>query len=540
MVKTAHMPAPILRRFLWILPISLILGAALNALQGGDWLASWFVFSLFSAVSILILTLATQWGGGGRALAWMVALAFALRLATGIGAFLLLPVDGHDDEVNRAGFIYKDAYQRDLQAWTLASSDLPIRDAFSQSYAYDQYGGLLAFSALIYRIFSPDFHRPLLMTLLTAFTAAAGIPFLWKAANKQWGEKLATASGWLFALYPESILLGNAAMREPYLMTFSAVALWGFVSWLGTRENKTEAKQTRTAASRTSLVWLGIALAGMLLVSPAVALMTLVLLAGWLYFTGHGDIPWWAWAAAAALFLIGLLLLASALDPRGEFSASTPLGVVGNWLRSAIRWDVYQLVDESGWVQKIFDEMPAWLRVPFVIGYGILQPVLPAAIAAPTTATWKVITILRAAGWYALLPLLVFLFISIAHLDPKERRVWLWIAAITLFWILLAALRGGGDQWDNPRYRSILLTLQTLLAGKAFLLWREKHLIVFWQIIAAELVFLLIFTQWYASRYFALGGRLEFGHMVALILGLWIAIAAVGWILPSMRRHIHG
>src|SRR4030095_491066 len=87
----------------------------------------------------------------------------------------------------------------------------------------------LAFSAFVYRNFSPDAHRPLMLVLISAFAAAFGIPFLWKAVSQVFGEKVAWASAWIFALYPESILLGASAMREPYLLTFSAIALWGFV-----------------------------------------------------------------------------------------------------------------------------------------------------------------------------------------------------------------------------------------------------------------------------------------------------------------------
>jgi hypothetical protein len=43
-----------------------------------------------------------------------------------------------------------------------------------------------------------------------------------------------------------------------------------------------------------------------------------------------------------------------------------------------------------------------------------------------------------------------------------------------------------------------------------------------------EAVFLLVFVQWYLSRYFLLGGQLPFGVMVAIILGLWAIILGVG------------
>ena len=53
------------------------------------------------------------------------------------------------------------------------------------------------------------------------------------------------------------------------------------------------------------------------------------------------------------------------------------MGVVGDWFREAVKWDVYQLERGSGWVQKLFDEMPDWLRLPFVTIYGISNPSCP-------------------------------------------------------------------------------------------------------------------------------------------------------------------
>jgi hypothetical protein len=44
-----------------------------------------------------------------------------------------------------------------------------------------------------------------------------------------------------------------------------------------------------------------------------------------------------------------------------------------------------------------------------------------------------------------------------------------------------------------------------------------------------EVLFLLVFTQWYASRYYHWGGQLPFPIMIALILGLWGIVLGVGW-----------
>jgi hypothetical protein len=518
--------------FLWILPLSLVVGAALSSLQAGDWLIGWLGFSLLLFLCLLLLTLATKWAGADSILVWMVALAFVLRFAGGVATYLILPINGFDDADDRAGFIYTDAHRRDDQAWDLAASDRSIFGGFNQSYAYDQYGGLLTMSALIYRSLSPDAHRPLMLVLVSAFMAALGLPFLWKAASQQWGGQVAVASGWVYALYPESILLGGSAMREPYLMAFSAFALWGFVGWLDMR--------------RSSLWWLALGIVGMLFVSPVVALVTLVILAGWMYFASErGRISWWVVAIAIAVFVFGLFTLSSALDRQGNLGGNTPVAVINNFIRESFKWNAFKIEEGSGWVQKLFDEMPEWLRLPFVMTYGIFQPVLPAAIAEPTTLIWKVIAILRALGWYALLPVLIMSFVAASTEGRRperfegseaKRKVFAWLSFAVWGWILFTALRGGGDQWDNPRYRAILFLWQAILAGATWAWWRETRNAWLGRIVLMEVVFLAVFGQWYLNRYYHLGGQLPFGQMVVVILGSWAAILLAGLWLDRRKR----
>ena len=110
------------------------------------------------------------------------------------------------------------------------------------------------------------------------------------------------------------------------------------------------------------------------------------------------------------------------------------------------------------------------------------------------------------------------------------RNLILWLALPLWIWVLLAALRGGGDLWDNPRYRTILFMWQALLAGICLGWWRETRNV--WsvrRIVLMEIVFLLVFTQWYASCYYNWVGQLPFVVMVALILGLWGVILGIGW-----------
>src|SRR5581483_4249774 len=188
-----------------ILPLSLVFGAGLAALQDGNYFIGWLGFAALFFLGILALITAWRWAGGGKVLAWMIALAALLRIAAGVAVYIALPIDGYNVPDDKAGYVFTDAHRRDDQAWDLASSGKPLWSAFDKTYYTDQYGGLLAISALAYKIFSPDVHRPLLILLLAALTAALGVPFFYRATHLLWDERLATVSTWLFVLYPESV-----------------------------------------------------------------------------------------------------------------------------------------------------------------------------------------------------------------------------------------------------------------------------------------------------------------------------------------------
>ena len=76
---------------------------------------------------------------------------------------------------------------------------------------------------------------------------------------------------------------------------------------------------------------------------------------------------------------------------------------------------------------------------------------------------------------------------------------------------------------------------QALVAGYVWVWQRETRNAWFARVIAGEVVFILIFTQWYASRYFYVGGQLPFAVMIVLIVGLWGAILVGGWWLDKRR-----
>jgi hypothetical protein len=523
---------------LYSVPIAVILGALFASIQKGNSLLGTLSFSFIFLLSIFLLKIAYHWSNGEKLLGLIIALAFLLPLAVGVTLHLTLPIYGHDDEDDRAGYVYSDAHRRDNQAWSLAKSDRPVIDAFSEKYASDQYGGLLAFNASIYRYLSPDARRPLMLVLFSSFFAALGIPFFWKAVSQVFDERVAWAAAWILALYPESILLGASAMREPYLLTFSAFALWGFVNLLF-RAERSEPPGER---SRSSWLWLALGLFGMLLVSPVVALITIIIFAGWIFFTREGrELSWKSLLAVGVVFILGLFLLSSSLNRSSQFEATSPLHVINDWLRLAVKWDAYQLERDSGWVQKIFDEGPRWIRLPFIAIYGIAQPVLPAAFIHPTKLIWAIISFLRGLGWYAMLPSLILPFVAAAGWERrpategsvegsgKIRNLILWLSLLVWIWVLLAAIRGGADLYDNPRYRTILLVWEAVLAGIVWVWWRETRNPWFPRVVLMEVLFLLVFTQWYASRYFHWGGQLPFPVMIALIIALWGFVFGIGW-----------
>ena len=209
--------------FIFTIPASLILGLIIAFVQkGGNFFIGWLGFFALTLIGVMALVISWRWAcastatpsepplSATRTLAWMIGLALILRLASGLAVYIALPINGNPAADDKAGFVFTDAHRRDDQAWQLASSGQSLVAAFDKTYYTDQYGGLLAFSALTYKIFSPDFHRPLMILLLAALTAALGVAFFYKSTFLLFDHKLATVSTWLFVLYPESVLTGGA------------------------------------------------------------------------------------------------------------------------------------------------------------------------------------------------------------------------------------------------------------------------------------------------------------------------------------------
>jgi hypothetical protein len=449
---------------------------------------------------------------------WLAGLlvgAALLRLGIGVFWYLALPEWGYETEVQRAGYVMEDAFRRDRTAWELAVSDEPLWRAFSGYRQADQYGGLLFLSAGVYRYLGGSEHRPLLMVVLAAATSAAGVLLAWGFAWRVWGPRVARCAAWGLALYPEAVLLGSSQMREAFTVTLAAGAFFGLAGYLQGR--------------RWGLYWLGGTLAlGLLLSPPFTGLLIGALAVAALWLGGrrmlhHG----WVWAlllVLTVLVMTGVWLGWRQLAPEG---VSNPLALIGWWFKRTWIWQAYLTERASGWLQKIFDSSPEWLRLPLLLGYGIVQPFLPAALVADGAPLWRGVAIWRALGWTLLLPLLLYAPFK-AWREGGRRS---WERALSLIvWgvIVLAALRGGGDQWDNPRYRAAFAGLQLALGGWVLVSSRKATDPWLRRAVVGLGLVLLWFLPWYLRRYTAfrwpvvdLFKTLGLGLVTAVLYLIW-------------------
>jgi hypothetical protein len=499
-----------------------LLGAGVAAVSPGPFLIGWAAAAVLLIPCIFILLYAWRWGGRDRALAWIISLAFLLRLAAGVGLSLALPVWGYVEPEQQAGYAFMDAYSRDTQAWELAQSGDPLWASFRNEFATDQYGGLLALSALVYRTLSPDAHRPFLILILGAFFAALGAPFLRKAIRLRFPARVASIAVWIYALYPDAIFFGSSQMREPFVVGLACIAFWAVIAWDW---------RTRPGEPPASLTWVALAgsLLGMALFSSRVA----AALTGFLgllflmeHILGREDRPGEQGKRWQTLGWIGLVL-----------GSLLVFLYTWEWFQSSATWDLIVTMQASGWIKKIIQEVGEQWRFPIIVVYGLAQPVLPAAVAEDSIAMAKTIAIVRAAGWYALAPFLAYgIFTVWKESDPRKRRRAIWLALVVTFWLLIAAARGGGDATDNPRYRSILIPWLALLAAWS-IDWALSHRDAWlWRWIAVEVIFLGFFTNWYFSRYFHTWKRLPFWQMVVWIVVLSGLVLVGGWVWDRVRR----
>lgn len=464
-------------------------------------------------------------------LGWLVLGAAILRLAAGVFWFMILPVAGYGNPVELAGYVMADAHARDLAAWQLSQAETSLLAVFSNHHYTDQYGGLLFLSAVVYRYIGGQLHQPLLIVVITAAFSSLAVLFTWAFSRRAWSERVALVAACALALYPEAVLLGSSQMREAFTISLTMAAFYGLVRYWQHR-------------SWGGLIWILTALLLILPFSPPFAAVVLGMLALVAFlkagifikprFAHHGRL-WLILGGIALLVTIGVLFTWGQFAPT---ETSNPFAFLVWWIKKSAAWQMYLNASSSGWVQKVFQTIPEWGQIPFLVVYGILRPFLPAALVdSGSAALWRGIAIWRSAGWALLLG-----FLAYAPLRALWKRSWKdWAPSLSLVvWlgILIASFRSGGDLWDNPRYRVAFAGLQIALAAWAWSDQRQENDPWLKRALISFALFLIWIFAWYFGRY-----SLSYNWPVTDLfknigLGLVSAVLYLIWDWMSKKRDL--
>ena len=495
---------PSIPRFVWAIAlISIVVLVSLFL----AWLTTGIdSFSVFLSTGVLCLALAlvcwwtvqkTEGSVLPRALAGLILLAAVLRLGAGVIWHLTLPILGYNSPAEQAGYVMADAYQRDQTAWELAQSEDPLWMSFRNQRSVDQYGGMLFLSGSLYRYLGGAQHQPLQIALVSSVVSSLAVLFTWVLARRIWGQKVAWLAAWFLVLFPDALLLGSSQMREAFTVTLVVVAFYGLVGYL----------QERTWVY---LAWMLAAILLFIPFSPTFSALLAIMLAltalfynlpglrqslksGLLFGKGH------VWLVVILVVLLVVISVWFALDQFVPDKISNPISMVNWWIKKSADWQAHLTERASGKIQAIFDRTPEWSHAYLLLAYGIAQPFLPAALVVTQAAPiWQGIAIWRALGWTILLILLLYASIR-AWTKDGDRLTRILIVLVWLA-ILVASFRGGGDQWDNPRYRTTFIGLQVMIAAWGWVKQRDSNDKIFRYIFVWVLLSVLWFIPWYLHR----------------------------------------
>lgn len=493
-----------------VLSTSGLLGMLIAVVSPGDFLSGAWRSTLYILVLAILFYVAHRYLQIPQKILLIAIFTFLMRIGIGIWLTNSIPVIGFDTEVQNAGYIYSDAYERDRVSYMVA---FPERwdDFDPKNYqGMDQYGGLTTISAVIYRVFSSDVHRPLLMVFLSAFFMSLGIPFLWSAVKNIWTERIGFFACIVMAVYPEGIILGSSQMREPLLIGLAAISFWMIIVFsMGCRRFLLIASFVII-----SLFTCWISLPG--------GLVILMVEVGYILIMIIDDQHDVRRKRVISIAFAGLLLV------------SVIAGWL--WLKDTLYYDSFVTESESGLIAYILDIVGKGLRFPFVLLYGLIQPVLPAALVYQTLPIWKAIAIFRATGWYIAIPFLIYGIVPVYRFSKREKSWGLfWLIAILVIWILVSSARAGGDLWDNPRYRAIFLPWLALTIGWVWDYLTRSKAAWFWRIVILEVVFVALFTNWYITRKIGAGVHIPVQYLLISYVLFTIGVIVVGILVDRKR-----
>jgi 4-amino-4-deoxy-L-arabinose transferase-like glycosyltransferase len=548
------------RAWVWALIVWVVASGCLAAAQsytlwGPTWWWSSFYWPNFFAFLLPVIALAAliaavgRWLAPGKAGEWVrkwVWIALAVRCLSVMIWPIVLREWGYRSAEELGGFLSTDAFNATNTAWTNSQQGFSAVSTFHPDNG-DNTGGITFLAVVVFRLFSPDHQRPMLLGLLASAFSSLAVLFIYLIGESLFSVRVARAAGVVAALFPEAVLIGSSHLQQGYLATFLAVMIWGLVGIFVTR------RDGPPGGSHYRLGWrsgLGFAVAGLLLstfVSTQFGLLGLavaVVLALWLSDPRRrlGQIVWIV-SGIGVLVLVVLFFLGQADVVPYQFNL-----LLRQWrFLFGEAWLEYNRMRATGSGSDLFMQLLSQLprsTALLVAGlWGLLQPMLPAAIGyrSPSPAgsgIAQILGILRGAGWYLLLPFLLYGFLASLRVLGRRRAE---TGFALLFWAiaLISSYRALGDQWDNPRYRLFALAPMALTVGWAYWHWRESQSpwlarvqVPYWVAVAAM-------TAWYLGRYWLnvkLPAVLALGGILGVAAMAFLATLIATW--PRRRRSI--
>ena len=281
-------------------------------------------------------------------------------------------------------------------------------------------------------------------------------------------------------------------MRESFVMAGVAIAFLGLT-------------QMTTRISTRKLPWQGwLAAAAVILFlfQPPVGLVVFVMLFIALILDPNRQLSWKPIVLFIGILAGGMAIVFFIWANLPALKGAQPDKILFAWLQHNFNFQTFLSIRSSGQMQNLTRTAGPLTKLLIVLGYGTAQPVLPAALVVPSGSwIWWLVNIFRSLGWYVHAPFLVYaLFTSLRAKDEPRRFQLIWLSLIVWIWIFISAANAGADLWDTPRYRTILLVFEAVLAAWGIEWARKKRDVWLIRWLLVELACVLVFTYWYLGR----------------------------------------